>query len=141
MIPGRAYAENLALVALTLQNPNLEGGSIVECGTWRGGMSAGMIEVAGPHRSYHFLTPAKACRRPCPPIAVLRLDVDWYESTMICLKKFWDHVLPGGLVLLDDYYAWEGCSRAVHAFLAKREAKEQLHQGTIGRVPFIIKAI
>jgi Macrocin-O-methyltransferase (TylF) len=29
------------------------------------------------------------------PIAILRLDGDWYESTMICLKKFWHHVLPG----------------------------------------------
>lgn len=37
-----------------------------------------------------------------PPIGILRLDGDWYESTMICLKKF--HVLPGGLILIDDYH-------------------------------------
>jgi len=75
----------------------------------------------------------------CPPIAVLRLDADWYESTMICLEKFWNHIMPGGLILIDDYYAWEGCAKAVHAFLAKRQAPERICQGPIGRVAFIFK--
>jgi len=193
------YAENLALMGMVLRNPDLDGGCIIECGTWRGGMSAGMIEVAGRRRNYHFfdsfegLPPAgerdgfearefqsntssptyfnnctasleefegtiskAGCPKEnigihkgffettlpafsCPPIAVLRLDADWYESTMICLEKFWDHIMPGGLILIDDYYTWEGCARAVHAFLAKREAKERLHQGPFGRVVFIVK--
>ena len=76
----------------------------------------------------------------CPPIAVLRLDADWYESTMICLEKFWDHLLPGGLLLIDDYHVWEGCSRAIHAFLARRDAVESIKQGPIGRVAFLVKA-
>jgi hypothetical protein len=75
----------------------------------------------------------------CPSIAVLRLDADWYESTMICLEKFWDYILPGGLLLIDDYHVWEGCTRAVHAFLAKRDATESVKQGPIGRVAFVVK--
>ena len=54
MIGRRAYAENLALMAMTLRNPSLREGAVIECGTWRGGMSAGMIQVGGPQRRYDF---------------------------------------------------------------------------------------
>ena len=54
MIGPRAYAENLALIAVALRNPALNQGSVIECGTWRGGMSAGMIEMAGLDKNYHF---------------------------------------------------------------------------------------
>jgi O-methyltransferase len=74
-----------------------------------------------------------------PPIAVLRLDADWYSSTAICLEHLWDAVMPGGIVLLDDYYHWEGCSRAVHDFLSRRGAPEVVRQGRLGRVAFIPK--
>jgi O-methyltransferase len=74
-----------------------------------------------------------------PDIAVLRLDGDWYDSTIVCLRKFWDHVVPGGIILIDDYYNWEGCTRAVHDFLAERKATECISQGPIGRVAYIRK--
>jgi O-methyltransferase len=54
------------------------------------------------------------------PIAVLRLDGDWYESTRVCLEHLHDHVVPGGYVIIDDYGYWEGCRRAVDEFLANR---------------------
>jgi O-methyltransferase len=73
-----------------------------------------------------------------PSIAVLRLDGDWYESTIICLRKFWDHVVPGGIILIDDYYIFDGCSRAVHDFLSEREATERVRQGKMG-VAYIVK--
>lgn len=54
-------------------------------------------------------------------LAVLRLDGDWYASTRVCL----DHLCPvtaeGGVVIVDDYYAWDGCARAVHDFLSARD--------------------
>jgi hypothetical protein len=74
-----------------------------------------------------------------PPIAVLRLDADWYDSTLLCLEKFWESLLPGALVLLDDYYAWEGCRKAVHAFLAHRKAAEAIRQSRFGKVAYIVK--
>ncbi len=54
------------------------------------------------------------------PIALLRLDGDWYDSTMICLDNLFDKVSKNGLIVIDDYYTWDGCSRAVHDFLSKR---------------------
>ena len=152
MIHNRPFRENLLLAKRALLNPALNGGAIVECGTWKGGMAAALVEIGGPHRAYYFfdsfqgLPTAEAidgksakdyqantkdpeyfdnCRASIddlksalslvtdrtdhiriipgffedsfkefkpPQIAVLRLDGDWYSSTMICLQKFWDHV-------------------------------------------------
>ncbi|MGE0772989.1 MAG: TylF/MycF/NovP-related O-methyltransferase [Cyclobacteriaceae bacterium] len=52
-------------------------------------------------------------------IAVLRIDSDWYESTMECLVNFFPKVVTGGLIIIDDYYVWDGCSRAVHDYLSQ----------------------
>ena len=31
-----------------------------------------------------------------------------------------EQVSPGGIVIIDDYYDWDGCATAVHEFLANR---------------------
>ena len=53
-------------------------------------------------------------------IALLRLDGDWYASTKVCLDHLYDHVVPGGIIILDDYGTYEGCRKAVHEFLDGR---------------------
>ena len=60
------------------------------------------------------------------PIAVLRLDGDWYDSTMTALQAGFDQVSVGGLIIVDDYATWDGCSRAVHDFLSHRQLSERL---------------
>jgi hypothetical protein len=60
------------------------------------------------------------------PIAVLRLDGDWYESTRTCLEGLWDAVVPGGYVIIDDYGTFTGCRRAVDEFLAARGVAPRL---------------
>jgi O-methyltransferase len=55
---------------------------------------------------------------PPSQIAVLRLDGDWYESTRDCLENLYPHVAPGGVVIVDDYYIWDGCARAVNEFIS-----------------------
>jgi O-methyltransferase len=61
-------------------------------------------------------------------IAILRLDGDWYDSTMDCLTNLYDNVIPGGIIIMDDYYAWDGCARAVHDFLSKRNLPDRIMQ-------------
>jgi O-methyltransferase len=61
-------------------------------------------------------------------IALLRLDADWYESTMACLDALYQRVVPGGLVIIDDYYTWDGCARAVHDFLSHRKVSARIRQ-------------
>lgn len=65
---------------------------------------------------------------PPAPIALLRLDGDWYESTLLSLNCLYRHMAAGGLIVVDDYYTWEGCARAVHEFLARESATRRIHQ-------------
>lgn len=71
-------------------------------------------------------------------IAVLRLDGDWYESTMTCLKALYPKVVTGGIIILDDYYFWEGCSRALHDYFSQNSLTDKIHESPQG-VAYIIK--
>jgi O-methyltransferase len=172
MIDKYTYIKNLEIADSYRQVR----GCVVECGVWRGGMSAGLADVLGPDREYFLfdsfegLPPAEEidgpaalrwqantqspgyhdnCKapaddartamrlsaaahfslfkgwfhetlpgfRPPEPIALLRLDADWYESTLICLKHLYPYLAPGGVAIIDDYQPWDGCARAVHEFL------------------------
>ena len=53
-------------------------------------------------------------------ISVLRLDGDWYESTLTCFQELYDLVTPGGVVILDDFYSCFGCKKATIEFLETR---------------------
>jgi O-methyltransferase len=59
-------------------------------------------------------------REQVGPIAVLRLDGDWYESTKIPLENFFDQVSPGGYIIIDDYATCFGSRKAVDEFRAER---------------------
>lgn len=62
------------------------------------------------------------------PISFLHLDCDWYDSNLVCLQRLWDHILPGGAIIIDDYFDWEGCRRAVHDFLSSVKAREAIER-------------
>jgi hypothetical protein len=53
-------------------------------------------------------------------IALLRLDTDWYESTRHELEHLWELLLPGGVLIVDDYGHWAGARDAVDEFFAGR---------------------
>jgi O-methyltransferase len=198
MMGELAFIENLSLC----EKAQSVEGDIVECGTWRGGMSAAMAEILrggveprmsvlfdsfqglpppeeadgvkahewaqdttspeyydnctasddDAHRamslsgieSYRVLPgwfedtlPRYAAEQP--KIAVLRLDGDWYQSIMTCLENLFPHVVPGGVVLIDDYGYWDGCTRAVHEFLARAERPEAIQRGRLAKVAFLVK--
>jgi O-methyltransferase len=72
-------------------------------------------------------------------IALLRLDTDWYESTRAELEALYDKLVPGGVLIVDDYAYWEGARRAVDEFFASRPRKILLDRidngGRIGVKP------
>jgi hypothetical protein len=197
MIPRQAYFDNLAIASLIALDPRLADHSVVECGTWKGGMSAGLIEILGSRRPYHFfdsfsglpdaqpidgdgalqwqankagvtyfdnctaseeefrqtLDRARAdplmcaiykglfsetvAKAPTGSIALLRIDGDWYDSTMTCLEALFPRVSPSGLVIIDDYGTWDGCTRAVHDYLAANKRPEAIERFGLSAVPYL----
>lgn len=69
-------------------------------------------------------------------IAVLRIDGDWYESTLCCLRNCYDHVSSGGYIIVDDYGSCFGCKKAVHEFLDSKGVKVRLIPDGRGGVLF-----
>jgi hypothetical protein len=56
-------------------------------------------------------------------IALLRLDGDWYESTKICIQSLYDKVVPGGVIIVDDYGTYEGCKKAITEFINEKNLR------------------
>jgi predicted O-methyltransferase YrrM len=54
-------------------------------------------------------------------ISVLRLDTDWYESTLHELRTLWPLLSHGGVLLIDDYGYWKGAREAVDEFFSTRD--------------------
>lgn len=51
-------------------------------------------------------------------ISVLRLDTDFYESTLHELIHLYPRLSPGGILIVDDYGALEGAQKAVDEYFA-----------------------
>jgi O-methyltransferase len=59
-------------------------------------------------------------------IALLRLDTDWYASTKHELKHLFPRLVPGGVLIIDDYGHWEGCRKAVDEYFEGHKQKPLL---------------
>ena len=49
-------------------------------------------------------------------ICLLRLDTDWYESTRHELLHLYPLLQKGGVLIIDDYGAWQGARRATDEY-------------------------
>jgi O-methyltransferase len=52
-------------------------------------------------------------------IALLRLDTDWYESTLHELTHLYPLVATGGVLIIDDYGYWKGAREATDQYFAQ----------------------
>jgi O-methyltransferase len=65
----------------------------------------------------------------CPEmISLLRLDTDWYESTLHELEHLWPRLSVGGVLIIDDYGHWQGAREATDEFFAAQGLREMLHR-------------
>lgn len=72
------------------------------------------------------------------PIAILRLDTDWYESTRHELEHLYKRLSAGGVLIIDDYGDWDGARKATDEFINKTGARLLLlpiHGGRIAVKP------
>ena len=49
-------------------------------------------------------------------VSILRIDTDFYDSTLLSLEIFWPLLTKGGVLILDDYAHWDGARRAVDEY-------------------------
>jgi hypothetical protein len=58
----------------------------------------------------------------------VHLDCDIYESYKTCLDSLYDQVVPGGVILFDEYACpvWPGATRAVDEFFSDKPEKPLL---------------
>lgn len=63
-------------------------------------------------------------------INLLHFDLDLYEPTLYTLEKLWDLVVPGGVVVFDEYGLppWGGEATAFDEFRSKRKLQIKLHK-------------
>lgn len=50
-------------------------------------------------------------------IALLRLDTDWFDSTRHEMQHLYPRLSPGGVLIVDDYWYWDGARQAVDQYL------------------------
>jgi hypothetical protein len=62
------------------------------------------------------------------PLALLRLDTDWYESTRHELQHLFPLLRERGVLILDDYGHWQGARKATDEFLNAQPVRYYLHR-------------
>lgn len=65
------------------------------------------------------------------PIALAHIDVDWHDPVKHSLEQIYPKLVLNGSIILDDYYDWGGCRKAVDEFL-KNKIDEVLIDQTYG---------
>lgn len=70
-------------------------------------------------------------------LSLLHLDMDVYEPTYFALEKLWSRLLPGGLLVVDDYNAVDGATRAVDEFFQKHPSYNQIQAARYYHVPTV----
>ncbi len=61
-------------------------------------------------------------------IALLRLDTDWYESTMLELQTLYPRIVQKGVMIIDDYGHWSGAKKAVDEFFSESDFRPLLQR-------------
>ncbi len=61
-------------------------------------------------------------------LALIRLDGDLYESTRDAIVPLYPKLSPGGYCVVDDYYAFTDCQRAIDEYRAEHGITAELHR-------------
>ena len=70
-------------------------------------------------------------------ISVLRLDTDWYDSTIVELEVLYPKLEIGGVLLIDDYGYWDGARKAVDDYFLRHDTPTRpffAHSDFTGRI-------
>ena len=69
--------------------------------------------------------PAYAAAHPELRIALLHIDVDVYRPSQVALEALYERVVPGGVLIFDDYGTVAGETRAVDELVVRHNLRLQ----------------
>jgi hypothetical protein len=70
---------------------------------------------------------------PAGPVALAHIDCDWYEPVRTCIDRIMPRLVPGGILVFDDYSSYSGCTKAVDELLQQRPDMEKVfHNRSLG---------
>jgi len=69
-------------------------------------------------------------------ISLLHIDIDVYEPAKIILELCYDRLVPGGILVLDDYGTVHGETKAVDDFFKNKNIK--IEKMPISHIPSFI---
>lgn len=117
-----------------------------------GGSGLSLLEVKSILKSKYFSNfelikgdirntlPKYLNRNNSERFSMIHLDLDVYEPTNYTLKKLYDRLVKGGLIIIDDYNTVEGATIAIDEFV-KKYPKLKIEKLTYNNTPsFIIKS-
>ena len=73
------------------------------------------------------------------PIAFAHIDCDWYSSVMTSLVAIEPNLSKGGIMIIDDYYAWSGCKTAIDEYFSDPAFKAKFDFSTVNEKLIIEK--
>ncbi|MEP6816137.1 MAG: TylF/MycF/NovP-related O-methyltransferase [Marmoricola sp.] len=97
----------------------------------------GVAALDYPQERFHFVQgPVEETIPGSAPetIALLRLDTDWYESTKHELEHLYDRLVPGGVLIMDDYGSWQGAKEATDEYMATLDNPPMMTRAGRGRI-------
>lgn len=81
--------------------------------------------------------PAYIQKYPHFKIALLHIDTDTYHPAATALKYFYDAIVPGGIIALDDYGTFPGETQAVDDFIKDKQLAIQ--KACLNAIPAYIR--
>jgi Macrocin-O-methyltransferase (TylF) len=94
-------------------------------------VKANLLLSRYPEKQMHFIKGDVLHTIPAQSpshIALLRLDTDWYKSTLHELAHLYDLIVPHGVLIIDDYGWCRGARQATDEFFRDRPFKPMLHR-------------
>ncbi|CEN81160.1 TylF/MycF/NovP-related O-methyltransferase [Paraclostridium sordellii] len=71
-------------------------------------------------------------------ISLLHLDLDVYKPTKFILEKLYERMIPGGIIVFDDYGTVKGATDAIDEFL--KEKNKKIEKLSLCYIPsFVVK--
>jgi len=64
-------------------------------------------------------------------ISYLRLDTDFYASTLIGLQMLYPRLASGGALVIDDYGWWAGCKKAADEYLGRGATMTEIDRAAV----------